>query len=113
TFSKFFTSSDKLDRLLGVQRCVFDRAGLGFNKLNTVKHFEILLDRKKIDNVVSCKFCGKNGHIPSKCWNKNHLVSCNFCGKIGHISSVCWHRKYRINVKTIWVLKGSIPTNLK
>ncbi|GAV66049.1 zf-CCHC domain-containing protein, partial [Cephalotus follicularis] len=89
TFSKFSSSSDKLDRLLGVQRCVFDRAGLGFDEMNKVKYFENLLDRKKIDNVVSCNLCGKNGHVASKCWNKKHIVSYNFCGKFGHISSVC------------------------
>ncbi|GAV90306.1 zf-CCHC domain-containing protein/UBN2 domain-containing protein, partial [Cephalotus follicularis] len=30
TFSKFSDSSTKLDKLLGMQRCVFDKAGLGF-----------------------------------------------------------------------------------
>ncbi|GAV62592.1 UBN2 domain-containing protein, partial [Cephalotus follicularis] len=30
TFSKFSDSSNKLDKLLGMQRCVFDKAGLGF-----------------------------------------------------------------------------------
>ncbi|GAV64533.1 zf-CCHC domain-containing protein/UBN2 domain-containing protein, partial [Cephalotus follicularis] len=30
TFSKFSSSNDKLDRLLGMQRCVFDRASLAF-----------------------------------------------------------------------------------
>ncbi|GAV65953.1 zf-CCHC domain-containing protein/DUF4219 domain-containing protein [Cephalotus follicularis] len=111
-FSKFSSSSDKLDRLLGVQRCVFDKAGLGFGEMNKVKHVENLLDRKKTDNVVSCNFCDKNGHIASKCWNTKNVVSCNFCGKIGHISSVCWHKKYSMKVKEIWVPKGTIPTNL-
>ncbi|GAV90294.1 zf-CCHC domain-containing protein, partial [Cephalotus follicularis] len=30
TFSKFSNSSAKLDNLLGLQRCVFDKAGLGY-----------------------------------------------------------------------------------
>ncbi|GAV67102.1 hypothetical protein CFOL_v3_10611 [Cephalotus follicularis] len=33
TFSKFSSSNDKLDRLLGMQRCVFDRADLGFDEM--------------------------------------------------------------------------------
>ncbi|GAV90906.1 zf-CCHC domain-containing protein/UBN2 domain-containing protein, partial [Cephalotus follicularis] len=33
TFSKFSNSSDKLDNLLGLQRCVFDKAGLGYEQM--------------------------------------------------------------------------------
>ncbi|GAV69676.1 LOW QUALITY PROTEIN: zf-CCHC domain-containing protein/UBN2 domain-containing protein, partial [Cephalotus follicularis] len=33
TFSKFSNSSDKLDNLLGLQRCVFDKAGLGYEEM--------------------------------------------------------------------------------
>ncbi|GAV59474.1 LOW QUALITY PROTEIN: UBN2 domain-containing protein, partial [Cephalotus follicularis] len=34
TFLKFSNSSDKLDNLLGLQRCVFDKAGLGYEEMN-------------------------------------------------------------------------------
>ncbi|GAV86987.1 UBN2 domain-containing protein, partial [Cephalotus follicularis] len=34
TFSKFSNSSNKLDNLLGFQRCVFDKAGLGYEEMN-------------------------------------------------------------------------------
>ncbi|GAV62601.1 LOW QUALITY PROTEIN: zf-CCHC domain-containing protein/UBN2 domain-containing protein, partial [Cephalotus follicularis] len=34
TFTKFSNSSDKLDNLLGLQRCVFDKAGLGYEEMN-------------------------------------------------------------------------------
>ncbi|GAV61874.1 zf-CCHC domain-containing protein/DUF4219 domain-containing protein/UBN2 domain-containing protein [Cephalotus follicularis] len=37
TFSKFSNSSEKLEKLLGMQRCVFDKAGLGFEEMNNVK----------------------------------------------------------------------------
>ncbi|GAV91095.1 zf-CCHC domain-containing protein/UBN2 domain-containing protein [Cephalotus follicularis] len=40
TFSKFSNSSDKLDNLLGLQRCVFDKAGLGYKEMKNVKHFK-------------------------------------------------------------------------
>ncbi|GAV60319.1 DUF4219 domain-containing protein [Cephalotus follicularis] len=120
TFSKFSNSSDKLDRLLGVQRCVFGRAGLGFDEMNKVVHFNNLIDRKKDDNVVrkknnvvSCNVYGKIGHVPSKCWYRKHVISCNFCGKNGHTSYTCWHRSCNVNVKRIWVPKGSFTTNLK
>ncbi|GAV81660.1 LOW QUALITY PROTEIN: zf-CCHC domain-containing protein/UBN2 domain-containing protein, partial [Cephalotus follicularis] len=39
TFSKFSNSSDKFDNLLGLQRCVFDKAGLGYEQMNNVKYF--------------------------------------------------------------------------
>ncbi|GAV65056.1 LOW QUALITY PROTEIN: UBN2 domain-containing protein, partial [Cephalotus follicularis] len=37
TFSKFYNSSEKLDNLLGMQRCVFDKAGLGYEEMNNAK----------------------------------------------------------------------------
>ncbi|GAV68955.1 hypothetical protein CFOL_v3_12458 [Cephalotus follicularis] len=39
SFSTFSNSSAKLDNLLGLQRCVFDKAGLGYEEMNNVKHF--------------------------------------------------------------------------
>ncbi|GAV64530.1 hypothetical protein CFOL_v3_08048 [Cephalotus follicularis] len=47
TFSKFSNSSDKLDNLLGLQRCAFDKAGLGYDEMKNVKHFNNSLLRKK------------------------------------------------------------------
>ncbi|GAV80951.1 LOW QUALITY PROTEIN: zf-CCHC domain-containing protein/UBN2 domain-containing protein, partial [Cephalotus follicularis] len=40
TFSKFSNSSEKLENLLGMQRCVFDNAGLGFKEMNNVKLYQ-------------------------------------------------------------------------
>ncbi|GAV79879.1 zf-CCHC domain-containing protein/UBN2 domain-containing protein [Cephalotus follicularis] len=89
TFSKFSSSNDKLDKLLGMQRCVFDRARLGFDEMNKVKHFDKLLDRKK------------------------KVMNCNFCEKIGHISSTFWYRRSNAKIKRIWVPKGIFPSNTK
>ncbi|GAV73809.1 hypothetical protein CFOL_v3_17292 [Cephalotus follicularis] len=65
-FSKLSDSSTKLDKLIGMQRCVFDKAGLGFDEMNKVQHFNKLLDRKK-ENVVNCNFCGNFGHLSYNC----------------------------------------------
>ncbi|GAV68842.1 zf-CCHC domain-containing protein/UBN2 domain-containing protein, partial [Cephalotus follicularis] len=46
TFSKFSNSSEKLDKLLGLQRCVFKKAGLGYDEMNNVKHFQSILKRR-------------------------------------------------------------------
>ncbi|GAV83553.1 LOW QUALITY PROTEIN: zf-CCHC domain-containing protein/UBN2 domain-containing protein, partial [Cephalotus follicularis] len=43
TFSKFLNSNDKLDKLLGMQRCVFDIVGLGFDEMNKAKIVDKLL----------------------------------------------------------------------
>ncbi|GAV57089.1 zf-CCHC domain-containing protein [Cephalotus follicularis] len=66
TFSKFFDSSNKLDKLLGMQCCLFDKSGLGFHEMNKVQHFNKLLDRKK--NVINFNYCGNFGHLSSNCW---------------------------------------------
>ncbi|GAV62778.1 zf-CCHC domain-containing protein/UBN2 domain-containing protein, partial [Cephalotus follicularis] len=46
SFSKFSNSSDKLDNLLGLQRCVFDKAGLGYEEMKNVKHFKNFFVKK-------------------------------------------------------------------
>ncbi|GAV66688.1 hypothetical protein CFOL_v3_10198 [Cephalotus follicularis] len=66
TFSKFSDSSNKLDKLLGMQCCVFDKIGSGFDEMNKVQHFNKLLDRKK--NMVNCNYCEKFGHVSTNCW---------------------------------------------
>ncbi|GAV85129.1 LOW QUALITY PROTEIN: zf-CCHC domain-containing protein/UBN2 domain-containing protein, partial [Cephalotus follicularis] len=40
TFSKFSNSSEKPENLLGMQRCVFDKAGLGYEEMNNVKLYQ-------------------------------------------------------------------------
>ncbi|GAV72738.1 hypothetical protein CFOL_v3_16226 [Cephalotus follicularis] len=92
TFSKFSNSSDKLDKLLGSQRCVFEKAGLGYEQMKNVKHFRNFFVKK-----VEPQFC------------------CNYCGRIGHVSSSCIFRKnLRFGKsKKIWVPKGTLVTNLQ
>ncbi|GAV62314.1 hypothetical protein CFOL_v3_05838 [Cephalotus follicularis] len=92
SFSTFSNSSAKLDNLLGLQRCVFDKVGLGFEEMKNVKHF------KKF-------FVKKNEH-------KN---VCNYCGRIGHVSTSCIFRNNLCYGKTrkIWVPKGTFVTNLQ
>ncbi|GAV61639.1 zf-CCHC domain-containing protein/UBN2 domain-containing protein, partial [Cephalotus follicularis] len=46
SFSTFSNSSTKLDNLLGLQRCVFDKAGLGFEEMKNVKHFKNFFVKK-------------------------------------------------------------------
>ncbi|GAV80238.1 hypothetical protein CFOL_v3_23699, partial [Cephalotus follicularis] len=88
--SKFSNSSDKLDNLLGLQRCVFDKADLGYEEMNNVKHFNNFFVKK----------------IKPK-------ITCNYCGRLRHISTSCFHRKNFGFGKTkkVWVPKGTTFTN--
>ncbi|GAV68046.1 zf-CCHC domain-containing protein, partial [Cephalotus follicularis] len=112
--SKFSNSSEKLENLLGMQRCVFDKAGLGYEEMNNVKPYQNFFERKertekeKVEKVhiknkigkISCHYCGKIGHASFTCFHKKNAMfkkninnSCNFCGKHGHASSSCYHKK--------------------
>ncbi|GAV61676.1 hypothetical protein CFOL_v3_05203 [Cephalotus follicularis] len=88
TFSKFSNSSDKLDNLLGLQRCVFDKAGLGYEEMNNVKHFKNFFVKKN-----------------------EPKISCNYCGRLGHISTSCSYRKNIGKTKKVWIPKGITLTN--
>ncbi|GAV68727.1 hypothetical protein CFOL_v3_12230 [Cephalotus follicularis] len=92
TFSKFSNSSDKLDNLLGLQRCVFDKAGLGYDQMKNVKHFNNFFV-KKVEPQMSCNFCGRLGHVSTSCLYRNN----RYCGK----------------TRKIWVPKGTFVTNFK
>ncbi|GAV72737.1 DUF4219 domain-containing protein [Cephalotus follicularis] len=92
SFSIFSNSSAKLDNLLGLQRCVFDKAGLGFKEMKNVKHFKNFFV-KKVEPQMCCNYCGRLGHISTSCIYRD-----NFCyGK----------------TRKVWVPKGTLMTNLK
>ncbi|GAV62742.1 zf-CCHC domain-containing protein/UBN2 domain-containing protein [Cephalotus follicularis] len=60
TFSKFSNSSEKFDKLLGLQRCVFNKVGLGYDEMNNVKHFQKYLEKKdnqRISSSMTCNYC--------------------------------------------------------
>ncbi|GAV81564.1 UBN2 domain-containing protein [Cephalotus follicularis] len=108
-FSKFSNSSEKLENLLGIQRCVFDKAGLGYDEMNNVKHYQKFFDRKnKIEKEkIEKDFIKK----------KNSFISCNYCGKNDHISSSCFYKshfmsKSKLRIKKVWVPKGTIIITL-
>ncbi|GAV92913.1 hypothetical protein CFOL_v3_36291 [Cephalotus follicularis] len=89
-FSKFSNSSDKLDNLLGLQRCVFDKTSLGYEEMKNVKHFKNFFVKKNEPKIV-CNYCGRFGHISTSCIYRNNL---------------CYGKTRRI-----WVPKGSFVTN--
>ncbi|GAV89344.1 hypothetical protein CFOL_v3_32761 [Cephalotus follicularis] len=104
TFSKFSNSSEKLDNFLGLQRCVFNKAGLGYDEMNNVKHFQKYLEKKDNQKISSSR-------------------TCNYCKRYGHTTHTCYHKKNDMHKKnwllknkllklrTIWVPKGTFFTN--
>ncbi|GAV67726.1 zf-CCHC domain-containing protein, partial [Cephalotus follicularis] len=92
TFLKLSNSSKKLDNLLGLQRCVFDKAGLGYGEMNNVKHFNNFFVKKNEPKII-CNYCGRHGHISSSCFLKK---------KLGFV-----------HTKKIWVPKRTFVTNLQ
>ncbi|GAV71420.1 zf-CCHC domain-containing protein [Cephalotus follicularis] len=52
TFSNFSNSCEKLERLLGMQRCVFDKAGLGYDEMIMLSTIKISLkERKRLKKI--------------------------------------------------------------
>ncbi|GAV67868.1 zf-CCHC domain-containing protein [Cephalotus follicularis] len=92
SFSTFSNSSAKLDNLLGLQRCVFDKTGLGYEEMKNVKHFKNFFVKKNEPKIVR-----------------------NYCGRLGHVSTSCIYRNNLCFDKTrrIWVPKGTFVTNLQ
>ncbi|GAV65755.1 hypothetical protein CFOL_v3_09269 [Cephalotus follicularis] len=105
-----------------MQRCVSDNAGLGYEEMNNIKHYQNLFERKEmIENntvekiptkkkavKITCEYCGKIGHTSSSRYHKrnatikrNDINSCNYCGKYGHVSSACFHKKNVMNKKCV------------
>ncbi|GAV67542.1 zf-CCHC domain-containing protein/UBN2 domain-containing protein, partial [Cephalotus follicularis] len=104
TFSNFSNSSEKLDNLLGLQRCVFNKAGLGYDEMNNVKHFQKYLEKKdsrKTSSSITCTYCNKYGHTTQNCYHKRNDM---------HKRNLLLKNKV-FKLRTIWVPKGTFITN--
>jgi hypothetical protein len=67
-----FTNGKKnLDNLLGSQRCVFDKAGIGYNPKIKEKHYQKFFINENFLKSPICKHCGKLGHNIHTCPMKN------------------------------------------
>jgi hypothetical protein len=69
-----FTNGKKnLDNLLGSQRCVFDKAGIGYNPKIKEKHYKKIFINENLLKSPICKHCGKIGHNIHTCPMKNKI----------------------------------------
>ena len=89
---KFSIGKNNLDIILGKQKCVFNKAGLGYKPDKQQKFY-------------------KNFFASTQKYSYPFLT-CFYCHKKGHDISTCYFKKNSNNIKMIWVPKGSyIKTN--
>ena len=89
---KFTKGQKNLDLLLGSQRCVYDRAGIGYNTATKQKLYKNIFVEP-----------------PSTSTQK---LSCTFCNSKEHTKHTCYVKKcVRKGLKTIWVPKRKNVTN--
>jgi hypothetical protein len=69
-----FTNRKKiLDNLLGSQRCVFDKVGIGYNPKIKEKHYKKFFINENFLKIPICEHCGKLGHNIHTCPMKNMI----------------------------------------
>jgi hypothetical protein len=71
--TNFTNGKENLDNLLGSQRCVFDKAGIGYNPKIKEKHYQKFFINENFLKSPICKHCGKLGHNIHTCPMKNMI----------------------------------------
>jgi hypothetical protein len=70
-----FTNGKKnLDNLSGSQRCVFDKAGIGYNSKIKEKHYKKFFTNESLLKSPMCKHCGKMRHNIHTCSIKRNMI---------------------------------------
>ena len=67
--AKFSIGKNNLDIILGKQRCVFDKAGLGYKPDKQQKFYKNFFasTQKNSSPFLTCFYCGKKGYGTSTC----------------------------------------------
>jgi seryl-tRNA synthetase len=75
TLAKFVNGKENLDMILGRQRCVFNKEGLGYAPKNKQKFYKNFFVKKFCSNssFTTCKSYGRNGHIVDVCLTKKTI----------------------------------------
>ena len=82
---------EKLDAILEKQKCLLDKAGLGFNPF-----------KRKI--FLKNKFGSSNG---------KSQISCFYCHKLGYIASKCYAIEKSKAPNNAWVPRRPLKTNFQ
>ncbi|XP_061360887.1 uncharacterized protein LOC133304840 [Gastrolobium bilobum] len=94
--SKFTCGRDNLNILLGKQRCMFNKSGLGFNTNSQEKSY-------------------KNFFISPSYMTSSPFIKCFHCGGKGHSASTCKIRKNGVYLRSIsskWVLDSGCSRHM-
>ena len=92
-FHNFTNGKKHFDLMLGQQKCVFDKGGIGYKPFIKTKYL-------------------KNYFVKASSQNDLNLV-CNFCNQNGHTSFSCdIKKKENFGVKQVWVPKA-LKTNIQ
>ena len=86
SLAKFTVGINNLDIILGKQRCVFDKAGLGYrpNKQQKLYKNFFASTQKNSYPFLTCFYCGKKGHSASTCYRRNGKVGSSRGKSQGH-----------------------------
>jgi len=92
--AQFTLGKNDLDIILGRQRCVFDKVGLGYNLENQQKMY--------------------TNFFASTQKTSSPFLTCFYCGKKGHSALICYIRKNGSSIgKMVWIPKGFlVKTNI-
>jgi len=94
SLAKFSIGKNNLYVILGKQRCVFDKVGIGFKPKKQQKFY-------------------KNFFASTQKYN-SPFITCFNCARKGHGTSTCYFRKNCNNIKMMWVPKGFlVNTNIQ
>ena len=105
--AKFTFGRNNLDILLGKQRCMFDKAGLGYNPKGQQKYYKnfFSLSSTSSSPFITCFYCSKKGHSASTCYiRKNGYAS----GKMMWVPKSILPKSNNQGPKKIWVPKSKI-----
>lgn len=74
SLSKLTAGKNNLDAILGSQRCVFDKSGLGYNPVKHEKYYKNYFVKQgsyqTVTTFVTCNFCNRKGHNSQNCMLK-------------------------------------------
>ena len=102
TLAKFTLGEQNLNMLLGKQRCVFDKAGLGFNPTFKEKKYNDLFtkDASTSSNKTQARSSHQNIFVKASfSSNYNPNVTCHYCLRKGHFNYKCPNRR---KITMVW-----------
>jgi len=93
--SKFIMGRDNLEALLAQQKCVIEKAGLGYNNNKKQKADKIFFNVTKASSspIIVCYYCMNKGHSSFNCW----LSSLEF--QVGNTNGFLWELKRLLTKK--------------